>query len=462
MTALQPTLRRDDDLWPTGLPWLEQVPATWELVPTRALLRQRKVTVGNRHTDYALLSLTKQGVIVRDVDSGKGKFSADMSAFQEVRPGDMVFCLFDVPETPRTVGLSHHAGMITGAYTIFEPVRPELAEFLDLYFRVLDDRKLLSPLYSGLRNTIPKGRLLATRTPVPPENEREAIVKYAWHVQAQVARLVRARGALINLVREELAAQIQELLLQGVSGTTTRPYPGAWFKALPEHWEVLRCRYLFKEVDERSPAGAEQALSMSQRRGLVPSEHLETRTLVAESMAGGKLVQVGDLVLNRLKAHLGVFALSSYSGVVSPDYTVLRPKVHGGVRYFEEVLRSPACRRELRMRAKGIVEGFWRLYTDDFYDIRLPVPPEEERLKIEAEVEQLRSKANAAIEKAEREVLLLREYAQRVLFDLATGAVDVREAAAGLSSVGAQDAETLDETSADVDVAGLVAEELSA
>lgn len=98
----------------SGLPWLGLVPAHWGLIPNRGLIRRRKVLVGKQHRRYRLLSLTKQGVIVRDTTSGKGKFSSDMGTSQEVRDGDLVFCLFDVPETPRTVGLSRYDGMITG------------------------------------------------------------------------------------------------------------------------------------------------------------------------------------------------------------------------------------------------------------------------------------------------------------------------------------------------------------
>jgi type I restriction enzyme, S subunit len=90
-----------------GLPWLGRVPEHWSLVPNRALLRRRKKLVGSRHSEYRLLSLTKEGVIVRDVESGKGKFSADMGTSQEVRVADLIFCLFDVPETPHDHGGLH-------------------------------------------------------------------------------------------------------------------------------------------------------------------------------------------------------------------------------------------------------------------------------------------------------------------------------------------------------------------
>ena len=115
----------------SGLPWLGEVPTHWPLIPNRAMLRRRKILVGERYTDYELLSLTKTGVIVRDVSTGRGKFSADMGTSQEVRCGDLVFCLFDVPETPRTVGLSQHKGMITSAYNVFECNDQVLARYLE-------------------------------------------------------------------------------------------------------------------------------------------------------------------------------------------------------------------------------------------------------------------------------------------------------------------------------------------
>jgi type I restriction enzyme S subunit len=163
-----------------------------------------------------------------------------------------------------------------------------------------------------------------------------------------------------------------------------RPYPETkpsglpWLGDVPRHWEVMRTKYIFREADKRSTTGGEAHLSMSQRLGLVPAAQVE-RTLVSESYVGGKLVEENDLVLNRLKAHLGVFAHAKQSGLISPDYTVLRPAKGVNVRFFEYVLKSVACRAELRTRARGIVEGFWRLYTDDFYDIRLPVPPLDEQ-----------------------------------------------------------------------------------
>jgi type I restriction enzyme S subunit len=171
---------------------------------------------------------------------------------------------------------------------------------------------------------------------------------------------------------------------------------------------------------------------MSQKFGLIPSSQIETKRLVSESYAGAKLCEEGDLVLNRLKAHLGVFALAPKRGLVSPDYTVLRPVRKIEDRFFEAIYRTTACRVELRQRAKGIVQGFWRLYTDDFYDIRVPVPPVDEQKLIMAQLDIDLSGLNTAISNLEREINLLREYRTRLVADIVTGKLDVREAATHL------------------------------
>jgi type I restriction enzyme, S subunit len=157
---------------------------------------------------------------------------------------------------------------------------------------------------------------------------------------------------------------------------------------------------------------------MSQKLGLVPSSMVEQQTLVSESYVGGKLCEAGDLVLNRLKAHLGVFARAKQAGVISPDYTVLRSIRPADVRYFGETLRSRACRGELRVRAKGIVEGFWRLYTDDFYDIRLPVPPFSEQTVIVRFLEHVALRTKRFI-RAKQALIKLLEDRKQAAIDLA-------------------------------------------
>ena len=102
------------------------------------------------------------------------------------------------------------------------------------------------------------------------------------------------------------------------------------------------------------------------------------------------------------------------------------------MEYYERVLRLSALRPELRIRAKGIVEGFWRLYTEDFFEIRLPAPPPPEQTAIVEYLDNATAAINAAVTRTRRQIDLLHEYRTRLIADVVTGKLDVREAAAQL------------------------------
>jgi type I restriction enzyme S subunit len=269
--------------------------------------------------------------------------------------------------------------------------------------------------------------------PLPPPAEQAAIVRFLDWANGRLERAIRAKRKVIALLNEQKQAIIHRAVTRGLDPTVPlKPSGIPWLGEIPAHWEVMRSKYIYKEVDIRSSTGQETHLSMSQRLGLVPSSQIEVRRLISESYVGAKLCEKGDLVLNRLKAHLGVFALAPEQGVVSPDYTILRPVREINERFFEAVYRTPACRVELYQRAKGIVQGFWRLYTDDFYDIRVPVPPVDEQKHIMAQLDIDLSGVTTAISRLEREIELLREYRTRLIADVVTGKLDVRTAAAQL------------------------------
>lgn len=203
-------LNPDVPLKPAGVPWLESVPNHWQMTPNRSLFRIRKVLVGPRHREYQVLSLTKRGVIVRDMEAG-GKFSNFWERSQEVRPGDLVFCFFDVDETPRAIGLSHALGMISPDYTVMECSDTLVASFLECFYVAMDDRKMLRPLYTGLRKRISKPLFLAAKTPIPPPEELSAILAFVKGAVIEIdssLEVIQREIALMQEYRTRLTADI--------------------------------------------------------------------------------------------------------------------------------------------------------------------------------------------------------------------------------------------------------------
>ncbi|WP_447965602.1 hypothetical protein [Nitrospira sp. Ecomares 2.1] len=454
-------------LYPTmkdsGLPWVGEIPAHWDLLPNRAFLRRRKILVGERHSDYELLSLTKAGVIVRDISTMRGKFSTDMGTSQEVRVGDFVFCLFDVPETPRTVGLSEHNGMITGAYTILECRNSQLARFVEAFYIAMDDRKLLSPLYSGLRNTIPPSTFLGIKTPVPPSSEQLAIVRFLDHYDRKIRRYIRAKQKLINLLEEEKQAIIHHAVTRGLdSNVRLKPSGVDWLGDVPEHWEVLRGKYvgrlystpsvLDNELTEDS-VGNSMYLKVSDLGAVDDSLRLThsrlyvKRSLTRRSTRRSLLVfpkRGGAIYTNRV-------ALVDLACLVDPNLMCWEISERFDPHYVALLLKT----RTLADLAD--VSSVPQINNHHINPIPFPAPPVDEQIAIVAGLAVNLSGLKSAISRVEREIELLREYRITLIADVVTGKLDVRGVAAQLQDESVEP--EIDELREEVEEQGDIEEE---
>lgn len=186
----------------TNIPWLPEIPEHWSLLRNKSFMRQTDEKVGKRK-DITLLSLTKQGVVVRDLTEGKGKFPKDFETYLIVKPNNLVFCLFDVDETPRTVGLVRHDGMLTGAYSNFEIIETKvLPDFAYYYYLQIDDIKGLRPFYTGLRKVVKANTFAQLRVPVPPLSEQRAIVSYITERTSKIDTLIEKLTKEIECIKE--------------------------------------------------------------------------------------------------------------------------------------------------------------------------------------------------------------------------------------------------------------------
>lgn len=184
----------------SGIVWIGQIPEHWKKARYKDVLSIQDEKVGKRK-DLTLLSLTKQGVIIRDLAEMKGKFPKDFESYKVVHPDNIILCLFDVDETPRTVGLSHNEGMITGAYDVFSINNIDKEYFLYHYLS-LDDRKAMKPLYKGLRKTIPLPRLMGEHIFIPPASEQKAIVSAINSLNNKIETLVSELTTQIDHLKE--------------------------------------------------------------------------------------------------------------------------------------------------------------------------------------------------------------------------------------------------------------------
>ncbi len=156
---------------------------------------------------------------------------------------------------------SHSRGIIASAYTVMECSDPEITKFSEAFHLALDDRKLLSPLYSGLRNIIPKGRLLSAKTPVPPPG-RDAMLML---IELETVPLESARNRFsrqIALVREYLARLTDDVITGKID---VRDLPAARLAAQAEAdtLPVLGNEAPVADIDLDETTDAEGALDVA-------------------------------------------------------------------------------------------------------------------------------------------------------------------------------------------------------
>lgn len=197
----------------TSLEWIESAPTHWEIAPHKRMMRKIK-RLCDHWAGEPVLSLTTNGVIVRDIASGKGKFPATFDGYQYISAGNLVLCLFDVDVTPRCVGLAKQGGVISPAYSQFEMLDGAHAPYYDYYLRAMDDRKLYVHLTSTLRHSFTEdtfGMIPALR---PPFEEQVRIAAYLDDFCSNVDRLINAKQSIID----DLKAYKQSLIYETVTG----------------------------------------------------------------------------------------------------------------------------------------------------------------------------------------------------------------------------------------------------
>ncbi len=156
-----------------------------------------------------------------------------------------------------------------------------------------------------------------------------------------------------------------------------------WIGEIPEGWEVSQLKYATRWKSEKGCPDA-PVLSLYRDFGVVPKDSRDdNHNVTSLDTSNYKVVDIGDLVINKMKAWQGSMAVSDYRGIVSPAYhvcSITSNKVNK--RYLHHLLRNPAYLPEYSRLSTGMRIGQWDLGFDDFKNIPFLIPPLDEQAKI--------------------------------------------------------------------------------
>lgn len=392
--------------------------------------------VGHLSGSFQLLSLTLNGVVPRDISSGEGKIPASFDTYQSVQAGDLIFCLFDIDETPRTIGLAEQDGMITGAYNVYSCMDKCLPSYAYYYFLHIDSFKGLKPFYTGLRKVVRAETFGCIEMPNPSLSEQEKICLFLDHETAKIDNLIEKQQQLIDLLKEKRQAVISHAVTKGLNPDVPMKDSGVeWLGEIPEHWLCTKIKYIALLTPKKSSVNFKN----NDECTFIPMEKLKRNSLVTDEsklirdvINGYTYFEDDDLLLAKVTPCFENKNIAVARGLVnnigfgSTEIYVLRPTEKIRVNYLLYRLQEDNFIRTATGAMTG-AGGLKRVPSDFLLNYPIAIPPKPEMDAIVAYINAQEVHYDLMEKNATQAVQLLQERRTALISAAVTGKIDVRD-----------------------------------
>ncbi|QJR36522.1 restriction endonuclease subunit S [Gemmatimonas groenlandica] len=425
--------------------WLGDVPAHWGVRRTKYLLREtdRRSTTGEEQ----LLRVSQYtGVTQRNSaygPEGIGTRADSLVGYKCVEPDDLVINI--MLAWNGSMGVSRYAGISSPAYCVYR-LNPDAQPW---YYHHL----LRSPAYKARIKASSTGvvesrlRLYSDdlgriEALVPPPAEQAAIVRFLDWVNGRLERAIRAKRIVIALLGEQKQAIIHRAVTRGLDpAVPLKPSGIPWLGEIPAHWEVRRAKQLCAEIIDcknRTPELIDDGEYIVVRTTNIRNGRFNPKGSYATNRANFLLwtqrgaPRRGDVFFTR-EAPVGeaCHVPAAHNLCMGQRMMFFRPNTSElNASFLLHSIYGPLVRRYIDIEANGSTVGHLRL--GQVTGLPLLWCPLEEQERIVNYIESQSQPLEYATSRLEREIDLLREYRTRLVADVVTGKLDVREAAARL------------------------------
>lgn len=212
-----------------------------------------------------------------------------------------------------------------------------------------------------------------------------------------------------------------------------------WIGDIPKDWTVCFIKQIMRNKSIKGYPD-EMVLSLYRDYGVVPKDSRDdNHNVTSEDTSSYKFVEVGDFVINKMKAWQGSMAVSDYQGIISPAYYICRFITNEIDRkYIHYLLRNDTYKAEYMRLSSGMRVGQWDLNIDDFLRIKMVIPSLSEQQKIANFLDRKCTEIDEMIALQEKIVEELKAYKQSVITEAVTKGLnpDVPMKDSGIEGIG--------------------------
>lgn len=430
-------------------PWFGDVPRHWEVKRLGSVFAERSET-NEKYEVADVLSVLKDIGVIPYSEKGRigNKKSDDIGRYKIVRPDDLVINCMNV--IIGSVGRSRYTGCLSPVYYVLKRRQQEhLPRYLELVFQHKSFQRSLVRIGNGIlahRMRIPMEKLKAELFPLPPPDEQAAIVRYLDWANGRLERAIRAKRKVIALLGEQKQAIIHRAVTRGLDPSVPlKPSGIPWLGDIPQQWQVRRLRHL---IIGRLTYGANAAAEFTNPiwpRYIRITDFRKDGTLKSDtfrslppSVASDYMVMPGDILFARSGATVGkAFLVLTLTGAACHAGYLIRARpdcslVHPEYLFAFTQSKAFAAWKDSTFNTATIQN----IGADKYANLPVPLPSLSEQREILESVTREQRPLLATVSRLEREIELLREYRTRLVADVVTGKLDVREAAARLPDDG--------------------------
>jgi type I restriction enzyme S subunit len=455
----------------SGLPWLGEVPAHWEIARSKRLFKQRKEFA--QPEDQQLSATQAYGVIPQALYEQKTgyrvvKISMHLDKRKHVQADDFVISMRSFQG-----GLERAwaAGAIRSSYVVLEPSKDVVPGYFQYLFKSHQYINALRATSDFIRDgqDLNFDNFCGVALPLIPLQEQTAIARFLTWATNRLDRAIRAKRRIIALLDEQKQAIIHSAVTRGLDPSLPLKDSGIpWLGEIPEHWELrplghavrLQTGYPFASTGFVQVESGTRLL-----RGVnVTPAHIRWDEVVRWQRSIGDglddyALQVGDVVLGLDRPIIGAGVRATKireddtPSLLLQRVARLRSTDTLDSEFLLLLLRGRPFREYMAPIFTGV--SVPHLSPQQIKNFRVALPPLDEQRYIVAQLMEQTSELSTAISRLEGEITLLREYRTRLIADVVTGKLDVRQAAAGLP----EDIETFDPGEPGVDIEELEPDE---
>jgi len=408
----------------SGVEWLGDLPTHWTLRRTKTVLLERS---SKGFPNQPLLAATQtRGVVRKEHYENRTVLALrDLHLLKLVHKGDFVISLRSFQGG---LECARHQGIISPAYTVLYPRDERNRAYLSLVFKSKPYIDNLRLFVTGIRQgqSIDYAKLSRSPLPCPPLTEQEAIARFLDHVDRRIQRTITAKEKRIALLEEQKKAIIHQAVTGQIDVRTGKPYPAykqsgvAWFGRVPAHWGVRRLRTLAsvttggRDTVDRHDEGTYPFFVRSQTVERINSWSFDGEAVLTAGDGVG-VGRVFHYAKGKFDFHQRVYKFSDFGDVLG--------------RYFFHYIRASLRFEVMQGTAKSTVDSL-RLPRLRGFPVAVPSPADQS--SIANFLDAYAARMDKRLDNVRYGICLLREYRTRLIADVVTGKLDVREAAAAL------------------------------